>query len=99
MQQLKNGDYVLKPNEMGVLCWLISSHDSDPREHIQNAIRENYGEDSVEEYLTLFAMERIMGELGIGCGESFDYVSVFERKPQTENQLLARNRYKESLTN
>lgn len=97
MKMLKNGDFVLKSVEVNVLAWLISSHWEDPREHVQNAIRESYGDDTVEEYEILFAMERMMGELGIGCNESLNYVSVFERKPQTENQLLARSKYKESL--
>lgn len=97
MRRLDNGDFVLKPIEMSVLIELISTHWEDPREHLQNAIRESYGDDTIEEYGILFAIEHLIQELEIGCNESLDYVSVFERKPETENMLLARKQYKESL--
>lgn len=81
MKQLKNDEYILTASEVDMLACLITHHPEDPRECVQDAIREAYGEGSVTEYEILYAMERVVEQLGIGHNESDSYIPVMKRRP------------------
>lgn len=97
MKELKNGHFVLTPNEVRVLAELICNHPEDPREQLQDLIREDYGDDSIEEFEMLYAIEGIIDHFGIGCNESFNYVPLAKRAPMSAKQIAAKKLYVRSL--